>query len=107
MAALIRIGLNRLYRYSLPLLLLVTAKSLSITRAEPDCDGCVQDGRREPRGGNTARSLPNPRWMSQRNHPDEDLPDTRYTHVVMQFGQFLDHDITLTPKDGQSKFVLF
>ena len=63
---------------------------------------CVQDGRQEPRGGHTSRVLPNPRWMSQRNHPDEDLPDTRYTHMVMQFGQFLDHDMTLTPKDGIS-----
>ena len=62
----------------------------------------VQDGRQEPRGGHTSRVLPNPRWMSQRNHPDEDLPDTRYTHMVMQFGQFLDHDMTLTPKDGIS-----
>ena len=51
------------------------------------------------------RTLPNPRWMSQKNHPDEDLPDTRYTHMVMQFGQFLDHDLTLTPKDGKDLII--
>ena len=61
-----------------------------------------QDGRQEPRGGQQYRTLTNPRWISQRNHPDEDLPDTRYTHMVMQFGQFLDHDLTLTPKDGNA-----
>ena len=60
----------------------------------------LQDGIQEPRGGKLARVLPNPRWMSKRNHPEKDRPDRRYTHMVMQFGQFLDHDITLTPKDG-------
>ena len=59
-----------------------------------------QDGRSVPRGGRYPSSLPNPRWISQKNHPDSDIPDPRYTHMVMQFGQFLDHDITLTPKDG-------
>ena len=61
---------------------------------------CLQDGRQEPRGGRLDRRLPNPRAMSKKNHPDENKPDTRYTHMVMQFGQFLDHDLTLTPKDG-------
>ena len=56
-----------------------------------------------PRGGRHPSSLPNPRWISQKNHPDSDNPDYRFTHMVMQFGQFLDHDITLTPKDGKSK----
>ncbi|XP_023338409.1 chorion peroxidase isoform X2 [Eurytemora carolleeae] len=57
------------------------------------------DGIGEPRGGYNSRTLPNPRYLSQRNHPDNDNPDTRFTHMVMQFGQFLDHDITVTPKD--------
>ena len=58
-----------------------------------------QDGRSVPRGGRHPSSLPNPRWISQKNHPDSDIPDPRYTHMVMQFGQFLDHDITLTPEE--------
>jgi len=55
-----------------------------------------------PRGGRHPASLPNPRWISQKNHPDSDNPDYRFTHMVMQFGQFLDHDITLTPKDEET-----
>ena len=61
----------------------------------------VQDGVSVPRGGRTPSRLPNPRFVSQKNHPDSDLPDPRFTHMVMQFGQFLDHDLTLTPKDGK------
>jgi len=57
------------------------------------------DGIGAPRGGFNYSSLPNPRWMSQKNHPDNDNPDTRFTHMVMQFGQLLDHDITVTPKE--------
>ena len=68
-----------------------------------------QDGVSVPRGGRTPSRLPNPRHVSQKNHPDSDIPDPRFTHMVMQFGQFLDHDLTLTPKDGQylNYFLIF
>ncbi|TRY69075.1 hypothetical protein TCAL_13287 [Tigriopus californicus] len=61
-----------------------------------------EDGRGIPRGGGHPSSLPSPRWVSQKNHPDSDVPDSRFTHMVMQFGQFLDHDLTLAPKDEQT-----
>lgn len=32
-------------------------------------------------------------------HPHIDIPDDMVTHMVAQFGQFLDHDITLTPEE--------
>ena len=44
-------------------------------------------------------SLPLARTVSISFHPDEDLPSQEVTHMVTQWGQFLDHDITLTPEN--------
>ena len=44
-------------------------------------------------------SLPLARTVSITFHPDEDLPSQQVTHMVTQWGQFLDHDITLTPEN--------
>ena len=60
-----------------------------------------EDGVGVPRGGHNPSTLPSGRFISQKNHPDNDVPDTRFTHMVMQFGQFLDHDLTLTHKEGK------
>ena len=63
-----------------------------------------QDGIQEPRGGRHSLRIPNPRAISKMNNKvdtTDNIPDIRYTHMVMQFGQFLDHDITLSPKDGK------
>ena len=42
--------------------------------------------------------LPSARTISHVFHTDLDIPSTDVTHMVTQWGQFLDHDITLTPE---------
>lgn len=57
-----------------------------------------EDGVSQPRlsgiGGNP---LPNPRLISTTIHPDISNLHNRYTLMTMQFAQFLDHDLTMTP----------
>ncbi|TRY74903.1 hypothetical protein TCAL_04779 [Tigriopus californicus] len=60
-------------------------------------------GKRGPRSRNCSQNpagtLPNARLVSNKFHPDCDVPDKVATHMVAIMGQFLDHDITLTPED--------
>ncbi|CAB4069637.1 PXDN [Lepeophtheirus salmonis] len=42
--------------------------------------------------------LPNPRLVSSTFHPDMNVPHTLATHILTQFGQYLDHDMSLTPE---------
>ena len=58
------------------------------------------DGVTTPRNSPT---LPNPREISNTLHSTSGpgpLTNKGFTHMAMQFGQFLDHDITLTPQIG-------
>ena len=50
-----------------------------------------------PRGGLNNRQLPSARLVSISNIADVDVPDTMLTLSVMQWGQFIDHDLTHTP----------
>jgi peroxidase len=47
---------------------------------------------------NSGRKLPNARSVSTAVHAGTDKSFRHVTTMVMQFGQFLDHDLTLTPE---------
>ena len=54
-----------------------------------------------PRGGFNPSKLPSPRDISARVHRIQETKSRpSVSLMVMQFGQFLDHDITLTPEQG-------
>ena len=42
--------------------------------------------------------LPSPRTISNTLNADVNVPSNANTHMVAQFGQFLDHDFALTPE---------
>ena len=54
-----------------------------------------------PRGGRDPSTLPSARTVSVAvHHVLQNRPMPAVSHMVMQFGQFLDHDITLTSQPG-------
>lgn len=55
----------------------------------------------------TGTPLPSPRVVSTVIHPDISNLHTRYTLMTMQFAQFLDHELTMTPiHKGEVSFSL-
>jgi len=56
------------------------------------------DGVSKPRSKSKRGSkLPNSRKVSSEIHTHEQIPDAKYTLMLMQWGQFIDHDLTHTP----------
>jgi hypothetical protein len=45
----------------------------------------------------TGNPLPSPRKISVKIHDDKHNEDIHFSHLLMQFGQLLDHDITHSP----------
>jgi len=52
------------------------------------------DGVDKVRRSVTGKSLPNPRKVSSTVHRSLDITGTKFTTMLMQWGQFLDHDLT-------------
>ena len=46
-------------------------------------------------------NLPSARYVSQAFHTSENISSSEVTHMLTQWGQFLDHDITLTPENEE------
>lgn len=59
-----------------------------------------EDGISIPRSKTTSGNrLPSPRLVSNLVHHAKKVENPRYSHLVMEFGQFIDHDITHSPVD--------
>lgn len=61
-----------------------------------------------PRSAEDGSSLPSARLVSISVIPDIDSPDAHHALWVMQYGQFVDHDLTSTPvfRMGRHRFHL-
>ena len=60
-----------------------------------------EDSKTLPRGGMEPSTLPSPRNISSTVHrPQSGSVKPQVSVMLMQFGQFLDHDISLTPEQG-------
>ena len=53
-------------------------------------------GYNEPVTERAGEELPNARNISRRVHPDVSITDNDHSYILMQWGQFLDHDLTLS-----------
>ena len=55
----------------------------------------------------TGRPLPSARLVSTNIHNNASAPHVRYTLMIMQWGQFIDHDVIFTPVNkGKATFIL-
>ena len=62
-----------------------------------------EDGVSEPRGGRFDSRLPNARVVSTTVNEYKNASARNFTIMVMQIGQFLDHDVALAPMEEISE----
>lgn len=66
-----------------------------------------EDGYHMPRGAKFVKEkgylsrLPSPRKVSAKVFLPKNVSDGVHTHALMQFGQFIDHDLASTVKNGE------
>ena len=58
---------------------------------------------KDPCKSTEKKQLPSTRDVSRSFHDDRNIPDKKRSLLVMQFGQFLDHDLTLTPETHEEE----
>jgi len=69
------------------------------------CNSCIRTllqhslsaGVNSPRVASNGQDLPSARVISSQFATEADIPYDNYTLLIMQWGQFLDHDLTHTP----------
>ena len=64
---------------------------------QEECDSCI---------GDPKALLPNPKYLSEKLLQETKLEDRYITSMFVLFGQFVDHDLTLTPEFKARKKII-
>jgi len=72
-----------------------------------DINAFVDQGVSRPRKHSiTGAELPSPRFISMNTFSNEDRPLEKVTSLLMQFGQFINHDMESTSQFSFSKCII-
>ena len=90
------------------MIFIVTCTGVPFTPFKRLLPSAYADGESLPRGGLKFSSLPSARTVSLAVHQAQEEASSHepVSLMVMQFAQFLDHDLTLTPGTFQTLILL-